>query len=150
MPKLAENKKALFDYEVLDKFEAGISLRGFEVKSAKNGLINMRGSYVALRNEEAFLVNADISSYQPKNTPKNYDSKKPRKLLLKKKEIQYLIGKTAEKGLTLVPISVYTKGRLIKLEFALVKSKKKFEKREKIKKMEFKRQAERILKEQRR
>ncbi len=149
MPKLAENKKALFDYEVLEKFEAGILLRGFEAKAIKNGLLNMKGSYITIKNQEPFWIGAQISPYQAQNTPKDYDPKRPRKLLLNKKEIQYLIGKTAQKGLTLVPISVYTKRRLIKLEFALVKSKKKFEKREKIKEREFKRASQRILKEQR-
>jgi len=148
MPKLAENRKALFDYEVLEKFEAGILLFGFEVKAIMNGLLNLRGSYVSIRNEELFLVGATISPYQPKNTPKDYDPERPRKLLLNKKEIDRLVGKTAEKGLTLVPISVYTKGRLIKLEFALVRSQKKFEKREKIKERDFKRDRARILKEQ--
>ena len=149
MPKLAENKKALFDYEVLHKFEAGLVLYGFEVKAIKNGLMNLKGSYISIKNEEAFLVNTLISPYQVKNTPKEYNPERPRKLLLSKKEISYLLGKTAEKGLTLVPISVYTKGRLIKLEFALVRSQKKFEKREKIKEREFKRNAQRIIKEQR-
>ena len=148
MPKLAENKKALFDYEVLDRFEAGILLYGFEVKAIKKGLLNMKGSYISIRNGELFWVEAQISPYQIKNTPKEYNPKRPRKLLIHKKEIQYLIGKTAQKGLTLVPISVYTKGRLIKIEFALVRSKKKFEKREKIKEREFKRNAQRIIKEQ--
>ncbi len=149
MAKLAENKKALFDYEVLDKFEAGIVLKGFEVKSIKKGQINLKGSYISIRNGEAFLLGANISPYQAKNTPKDYKEDRARKLLLNKKELNYLTGKTAEKGLTLVPISVYTKGRLIKLGFALVRSKKKFEKREKIKQEEFKRNAQRILKEQR-
>jgi SsrA-binding protein len=148
MPKLAENRKALFDYEVLKKFEAGILLLGFEVKAILNGLLNLRGSYISARDGELFLVGASISPYQTKNTPKDYDQERPRKLLLNKKEIDYLIGKTAEKGLTLIPISVYTKGRLIKLEFALTRSQKKFEKREKIKERDFKRSTERILKEQ--
>ncbi len=148
MPRLAENRKALFDYEVLKKFEAGILLHGFEVKAILSGLLNLRGSYISARNEEFFLVGASISPYQTKNTPKDYNQQRPRKLLLNRKEIDYLIGKIAEKGLTLVPISVYTKGRLIKLEFALTRSQKKFEKREKIKKRDFKRSAERILKEQ--
>jgi len=148
MPKLAENRKAFFDYEILKKFEAGILLHGFEVKAILNGLLNLRGSYISARNGELFLVGASISPYQAKNTPKDYDQERPRKLLLNKKEIDYLIGKIAEKGLTLIPVSVYTKGRLIKLEFALTRSQKKFEKREKIKERDFKRSAERILKEQ--
>ncbi|MEK7452945.1 MAG: SsrA-binding protein SmpB [Patescibacteria group bacterium] len=148
MPRLAENKKALFDYELIDKFEAGIVLYGFEVKAIKNGLLNMRGSYLIITSDGVFLIKAHISPYQAKNTPQNYDQERARKILLSKKEISYLIGKTAEKGLTLIPISVYTKGRLIKLEFALVRSQKKFEKREKIKEREFKRSANRILKEQ--
>ncbi len=142
---IAENKKALFNYEVLDQFDAGISLYGFEVKAVKSGKVNLKGSYVTVKNEELFLKNALIPPYQEKNTPSWYDPKRERKLLLTKKEIKYLIGKTKEKGLTLVPICIYTKGRLVKLKIALVKSKKKFEKREEIKKREFQRMKSRLL-----
>lgn len=148
MPKLAENRQAAFNYEILDNFEAGISLFGFEVKAALRGMVSLKGAYISIRNGEAFLLKARISPYQPANTPAWYEPERDRKLLLSKEELQYLIGKTSEKGLTLIPLSVYTKKRLIKLEFALARSKKKFEKREKIKEREFKITKERIMKEQ--
>jgi len=148
MSKLAENKKALFDYEVLEKFEAGLLLFGHEVKAIKSGKMNLKSSYIVSEGNELFLKNSKISPYQPQNTPKGYEEERQRKLLLNKKEVLYLTGKIAEKGLTLVPISVYTKGRFIKLEFALVRSKKQYEKREKIKEREFKRNKQRLLKEQ--
>ncbi len=145
MKIIAENKKALFNYEILEKFDAGISLYGFEVKAIKNGKVNLKGSYVSVKGEELFLKNALIPPYQEKNTPSWYDPRRERKLLLTKKEIRYLIGKTKEKGLTLVPVCIYTKGRLLKLQIALVKSKRKFEKREDIKKREFQRMKSRLL-----
>lgn len=147
MPKLAENRQAIFNYEILDHVEAGIALFGFEVKAALKGMISLKGSYISIRNGEAFLLKARISPYQPANTPAWYEPERDRKLLLGKEELQYLIGKTSEKGLTLIPLSIYTKKRLIKLEFALARSKKKFEKREKIKEREFKITKERIMKE---
>ena len=136
MKIFAENKKAYFDYEILEKLEAGIALIGQEVKSIKNGRINLAGSYVVLRNNETFLVGCKIPPYQPKNAPADYNSERPRKLLLKKSESKYLIGKTKQKGLTLAPLKVYTKDGKIKLEFGIAKGKKKFDKRELIKKRE--------------
>lgn len=146
MTKLIQNKKAFFDYEILEKFEAGLSLRGFEVKSLKNGRGNLVGSRVLIRGEEAFVVNMDIQPYQPTNAPKDYDSIQTRKLLLHKKEIKYLAGKANERGLTLIPIRVYTKGNLVKLEFGVARGKKKYDKRETIKKRETRRKIERTLK----
>ena len=152
MQIFAENQKAYFNYEILEKIEAGIALIGQEVKSIKNGRINLAGSYVVLRNNEAFLVGCTIPPYQPKNAPADYNSERPRKLLLKKSEIKYLVGKTKQKGLTLMPLGVYTKdghhasGR-IKLEFAIAKGKKKFDKREVIKKREAEREISRALKD---
>jgi len=133
---LAENKRAYFDYNILDKYEAGIELLGFEVKSIKNSGINLSGSYVVIKENQVWLINADVPPYQPKNAPEDYDPKRTRRLLLKRAEINALIGKTHEKGLTLVPLKVYTKnasGR-IKIEFGLGRSKKKTDKREAIKK----------------
>ena len=137
---LAENKRAYFDYEILDKYEAGVSLRGFEVKAIRSGRINISGAFVVIKNEEAWLLNADIPPYQPDNAPENYDSKRSRRLLLKKPEIRELIGKTNEKGLTLMPLKVYTKNHKIKLEIGLGKAKKSRDKREAIKKKEVKRE----------
>lgn len=135
--ELAKNKKAYFDYEVLETFNAGIALKGFEVKAIKNGKINLSGSFVIIRGGEAYLLNADIPPYQPKNAPEGYDSKRTRTLLLKKKGIARLAGLTRQKGLTLVPLRVYTARNLIKLEFGLCRGKKQYEKRESIKKREF-------------
>jgi len=146
MKVLSENKKAYFNYIILEKIEAGLALIGQEVKSIKTGRINLAGSYVSLNNNELFLVGAHIPPYQPKNSPPDYLPERPRKLLLKKSEIKYLIGKTKEKGLTLVPLKVYTKKAKIKLEFGVAKGKKKADKRETIKKRTLSKEIERELK----
>lgn len=146
MKTLAENRKAYFDYDVLEKFEAGMVLTGQEVKSIKSGRINLAGSYVVIKNEEAFLLNADIPPYQPKNVSPNYDSTRLRKLLLNKSEIRYLIGKSQEKHLTLLPLKVYTKKGKIKLEFALAKGRQKASKKELLKERDVKREIEIELK----
>ncbi|XOB41195.1 MAG: SsrA-binding protein SmpB [Candidatus Nealsonbacteria bacterium] len=145
MKIITENKKAYFNYQVLEKFEAGISLIGQEVKSIKLGKINLAGAYVVLRREEIYLIGANVPPYQPKNAPKDYDSKRPRKLLLRKKEIKYLIGKSRQKGLTMIPLIIYTRKGKIKLEFGLAKGKRKFDKREAIKKREVQREIKRTL-----
>jgi len=134
------NKKAYFNYEILETFQAGIVLTGQEVKSIKNGRISLAGSYIILKEEEFFLIGANVPPYQPKNAPRDYDPKRFRKLLLKKSEIKYLIGKSRQMGLTLIPLKVYTKQQKIKLEFGLAKGKKKVDKREKIKKREIERE----------
>jgi len=149
---LAENKKAYFNYEILEKFEAGISLIGQEVKSLKTRGVNLAGNYVVLRGPaeggypEVFWIGAKISPYQPKNAPSYYNPERSRKLLLRKSEIKYLIGKTKQKGLTFIPLKLYTKNSKIKLEFAIVKGKKKFDKRELIKKREVEREIRKVLK----
>jgi len=149
---IIENKKAYFNYQILEKLEAGISLIGQEVKSIKSGRINLAGSYVVLKgpvkggHPEVFLIGANIPPYQPKNALPDYNPERSRKLLLKKSEIKSLIGKVKQKGLTLVPLRVYTKRGKIKLEFGVAKGKKKFDKRESIKKKEFEREKERFLK----
>lgn len=136
MAVISENKKAYYNYEILEKFEAGLVLIGQEVKSIRSGRINLAGSYVTLKDNEAFLVGCNIPPYQPKNTPSDYNQGRSRKLLLKKAEIKYLTGKSKQKGLTLVPLKVYTKKGKIKLEFGVAKGKKKADKRESIKKRE--------------
>jgi len=141
-----KNKKAFFDYEILEKFEAGLELKGYEVKALKNGRGSVTGARVLIRGGEAFVVGMDIPPYQPANAPVGYDSGRTRRLLLHKKEIRYLEGKAKERGLTLVPISVYTKGNLVKLEFGAGRGKKKSDKRETIKKREAQRKIERALK----
>lgn len=145
MTELARNKKAYFDYEILETFEAGIVLKGFEVKAVKNGKINLSGAFVLIRNDQAYLLNADIPPYQPKNTPEGYDSKRTRDLLLHKKEISRLIGATQQKGLTLIPLRVYTKNNLIKLGFGLARGKREYEKRETVKKREVQREIRRHI-----
>ena len=143
----AENKKAYFKYKILEKIEAGISLIGQEVKSIKLGRINLTGSYVVVKNEEIYLIGCNVPPYQPKNAPKDYNSERSRKLLLKKSEIKQLIGKTQQKGLTLIPLKVYAKKGIIKIEFGIAKVLKKVDKREKIKKKDIKRTIERALRE---
>ncbi len=147
MKALAINKRAKYDYDILETFEAGLILKGHEVKSIKTGHISLKGAYIVIKNNEAFLINANIPSFQPKNMPEGYDPDRTKKLLLHKQEIKSLIGKSKEGGLTLVPIKVYTKKSKIKLEFGIGKGRKKIDKREVIKKRETKREIERKLKE---
>jgi SsrA-binding protein len=136
MKTFAENKKAYFNYDIIERFEAGLVLNGQEVKSIKLGRMTLDGSYVVLKNEEPFLIGAKVPPYQPKNAPAGYDVERSRKLLLAKKEILYLIRKTSHKGLTLMPLKVYSNNAKIKLEFGLAKGKKKYDKREDLKKRE--------------
>ncbi len=143
---LAQNKKAYFNYEILEKIEAGIELLGFEVKSIKNGKASLDGAHVTIRGNEAFVTGMQISPYQPKNTPKEYDPVRPRKLLLTKKEIEKLEEIEKQKGLTIVPLSVYNKGRKLKMDIAVVRGKKKYDKRETIKKRDTEREIRRELK----
>ncbi len=143
----AENKKAYFKYKILEKIEAGIALIGQEVKSIKLGRINLTGSYVVVKNEEIYLIGCNVPAYQPKNAPKDYNSERSRKLLLKKSEIKQLIGKTQQKGLSLIPLKVYAKKGIIKIEFGIAKVLKKVDKREKIKKKDSERTIQRALRE---
>ncbi len=144
---IATNKRAYFDYQILETYEAGVELLGFEVKSIKTGRINLAGSYAVIKDNQIWLLNADIPPYQPKNMPKDYDSKRTRRLLLKKSEIKNLIGRTQEKGLTLVPLKVYTKSKTgkIKIEIGLAKSRRKADKRELIKKREAEREIKKMV-----
>ena len=147
----SENKKAGFNYEILEKFEAGIVLNGQETKSIKTRGTNLAGSYIIVKENGVFWIGAKIPPYQPNNVPSNYDPDRTRKLLLKKPEIKYLIGKASTKGLTFVPLRLYTKNRdsgsgKIKLEFGIARGKKKFDKRESIKKRDVQREIARSLK----
>jgi SsrA-binding protein len=146
MKTLSENKKALFNYQLLEKFEAGISLTGQEVKSIKSGRMNLAGSFVVFKGGEAYLLGANVPPYQPKNAPPDYDPKRTRKLLLTRKEINYLLGKSEQKGLTMIPLKVYTNNGKIKVEFGLAKGKQQYDKRGAIKKRELDREMERELK----
>lgn len=145
MKVYSENKKAYYDYDILEKFEAGLVLIGQEVKSIKTGHINLVGSYVVINQGEVNLIGAKIPPYQPKNAPADYNPERSRKLLLNKKEIDYLIGKTQQKGFSLIPLKIYEKNSRIKLEFGLAKGKKKYNKKEKIKKRDIERQIRRGL-----
>lgn len=144
-----KNKKAYFDYEILEKFEAGIELFGYEVKSLKNKRGTFDGSKVIIRGGEAFIVGLDIPLYQPKNVPGIYETQRTRKLLLRKKEIKYLIGKSNTAGLTLTPVAIYNKNGLLKLQFAVAKGLKKQDKREKIREREVKIKINRTLRNKR-
>ena len=143
---LARNKKALMKYEVLERFEAGIELLGFEVKAVRAGRAALDGSHVSIRGGEAYLLGATIAPYQMNNTPGGYDPSRARRLLLSKKELLRLMGEESAGKLTIVPISMYTKGQRIKLELALVLSKKKHDKRAALKKREGDREIRRSLK----
>ena len=133
---LIDNRKAHFNYEVVDKYEAGIELLGFEVKSIKSGRAILAGAFAIVRGVEVYLMNMQIPPYQVGNTPLDYDPTRTRKLLLSKKQIKELQTEDSKKGLTLVPLSLYSKGRLIKVELAIVKGKRNYDKRENIKKRE--------------
>ena len=130
----ANNPKATFDYEILETIEAGIVLKGYEVKSIKTGKVSMRGSYVKIINQIPYLIGATISPYQVANTPPDYDPQASRKLLLSKKQIATLIGTSRSHGLTLIPLKLYDKKGLIKLLVGIARGKKKYDKRETIKK----------------
>ncbi len=120
---LIKNKKAFFDYHILEKIEAGIQLFGYEVKAVRQGKVSLPGSYISIKSGEVFLLNCDVAPYQVNNTPSNYDRKRERKLLLNRKEINKLIGLLDEKGTTLIPTSMYNKNGLIKLEIGVAKEK---------------------------
>ncbi len=145
MKIITQNRKAFHDYQIEDKIEAGINLKGTEVKSVREGRINLKDSYVIIKQGVAFLLNCHISPYSHGNIM-NHDPVRTRKLLLHKKEISKLQGKLQEKGYSLIPLKVYFKGPYIKIEIGLAKGKKFFEKRETIKTREAKREIERALK----
>ncbi len=145
---LVDNKKAGFKYELVRTLEAGIELFGFEVKSLRNKQGTLDGAYAIVRGGEVFLVNAYIPPYQPKNMPQSYDPRRNRKLLLTKSEIAELSGIESRKGLTIVPVSVYSKGRKVKVELALARGKKKHDKRETLKRRDAERDIRRSLKNQ--
>jgi SsrA-binding protein len=151
MSILAYNKRANFDYEITERFEAGLALFGHEVKAIKTGHVSLKGSFVVTKkadssSPELYLINAHIPLYERASTVKSYDPTRPRKLLLHKKQIAHLVGKKAEQGLTLVPIRVYTVRNLVKLEFGVGRGKKKYDKRADIKKREIDRQVRTITK----
>jgi SsrA-binding protein len=143
---IASNKKALHDYFVLQKFEAGIVLTGTEMKSLRAGRANLKDAYVLLKDREAYLFGAHISPYTHGNL-QNHDPERTRKLLLNRRELDKLYGETAEKGLTVVPLRLYFKGSRVKAEIAVVKGKKQYDKRDTERGRELDREAQQAMKE---
>lgn len=146
MATFATNKRAHFDYEILEQFETGIELLGIEVKSIRSGRAQLLGSFVIIRGGEAYITGLKIPPFQANNTPSTYIEDRTRKLLLSKKQITQIEESLKNKGLTLIAISLYNKGPKIKVEIGLVKGKKKFDKRETIKKRDTDRELRREFK----
>ena len=142
---IANNKKAYHDYFILDTYEAGIALAGTEVKSLRMGKCSIKEAFIRIENGEMFIYGMHISPYEKGNIF-NKDPLRPKKLLMHKKEIQKLVGKIAQKGYTIVPVEVYFKGSLVKVQIALAKGKKLYDKRQDIAKKDQKREAERDFK----
>jgi SsrA-binding protein len=145
---ICQNKKAFHDYHIEETFEAGMVLRGTEVKAMREGKANLVDSYVSIERNEAWLINCNISPYGPANM-NNHPPTRKRKLLLHKKEIARLIGKAQEKGLNLIPLKLYFRGGKAKAELAIAQSKKAFDKRDVIKKREAEREIDRAMKKSR-
>ena len=143
---LVSNKKAYFDFEILQTFEAGISLLGTEVKSIRKGQGKLEGAHVVIRGGEAFLTGSSIPAFQKKNVTADYDPERTRTLLLSKKQLAELYKQSEQSGLTIVPISLYNKKSNVKLEIGLARGKKKADKRESIKKRDTERELRRSLK----
>ena len=141
MPTIARNKQIGHNFKILEEFEAGLALTGAEVKSIKTGHISLKGAFISIKDGQPYIKKMHIPIYSKASlqSTQNYNTDADRRLLLTKKEIAYLSNKTNEKGLTIMPISVYTTRRLIKVKIALVKGKKKFDKREDIKKKDINR-----------
>jgi len=149
MPATLATNKSLRSYDILDKIEAGIVLTGAETKSAKAAQINLKGAYVAFQKDEPYLINAHITRYKPAGAQPEYDPKRPRKLLLNKKEIASLTGKSREKGLTIMPSRVYIKRNRIKVQIVVARGVKKHDRRNKIKKDEADRNIQRAMRRKR-
>jgi SsrA-binding protein len=149
MPKLAVNKYAKSDYDLLEEFEGGLVLTGAEVKAAKKGSVNMKGAYLSIMSGELYLKNMHIGTYAPAGEQKDYDPTHPRKVLIHKKELKKLTGKKSSDGLTIVPLSVYTLRDKVKIGFALARGKKKYEKRASLKKRDMDRRVQEEMKKTR-
>ena len=149
MRLVTRNRKARHDYAILDRFEAGIALQGTEVKSLRAGKANLKDSYAAVERGEVFLYNAHISAYEP-GTRFNHDPERVRKLLLHRAEIRRLIGRVQQQGLTLVPLSIYFRRGKAKIELALARGKRRFDKRESIARREAERDMDRAMKDRER
>ncbi|MBU0671549.1 MAG: SsrA-binding protein SmpB [Candidatus Margulisbacteria bacterium] len=142
---VADNRKARFDFIILEKYKAGLILEGFEVKSIRLGKVNLKESFGRVENEEVWIYGMHINPYKSADKGK-IDPVRPRKVLLKKRELVKLIGKVAEKGLTLVPLKIFFDGNWAKVELGLAKAKKKYEKRETLRTREVKREIEKAFK----
>ena len=147
---VARNKKAFFEFHIEDRYEAGIVLTGSEIKSIRNGGTNLTDGYVAIRNGEAFLLQTHISPYKQGGRYFNHEPFRPRKLLLHRREIDSITGRVQRRGLTLLPLQLYFKGNLAKLEIGLAKSKKNYDKKQDIIDKEQEREAGREVKERNR
>jgi SsrA-binding protein len=145
---IAENRKASYDYHFLETFEAGLVLLGTEVKAIREGGVNLRDSYCRLEGAQAYLLGAHISQYSHGGSA-SHDPTRPRKLLLKREELNKLLGKTTERGLTIVPVRMYFKNGRIKVAVALAKGKKSYDKRETIKRREADRETRAAIKSRR-
>lgn len=145
MSEYAYNKRATFDYNILERFEVGLVLSGQEVKSVKQKHMSLKGAYAAIIGNEGWLINAHISPYKMAGDNSSYDPTRSRKLLMHRREIDYLIGASHQKGLTLIPIRVYSKRGFVKLELGLAKSKKQFDKRESIASRDAKKNIDRAI-----
>ena len=143
---VTENQKARYEYHILETYEAGLALTGTEVKSLRTGKANLQDSYARVENAELMLYNMHISPYEQGNRF-NHEPKRTRRLLMHKQEIMRLLGKTREKGLALVPLKVYFKNGLAKVELALAKGKKLYDRREDVAKRDAKREMDRAVKE---
>lgn len=146
MAIFTENRKAYFNYKIEESFEAGIELLGNEVKSIRKGQANLTSAFCIIRGGEAYIIGLHIPPYQPNNTDPSYDPDRSRKLLLSRKEIKRLADKENTKGLTLIPLSLYSKKRRIKVSVAVARGKKSFDKREVIKKRDLDREIRREYK----
>ncbi len=147
MAEYATNPKANFDYEILETIEAGLELKGYQVKSIKTGKASIKGAYVKIINNEAWLIGATISPYQAKNMPADYDPHKSIRLLLTKKQISTLIGTSQAHGLTLIPLKFNDRKNRLKLLIGIARGKKKYDKRETIKKKDIARAKQRGIEE---
>ena len=147
MANLIEHKRAHFDYELLEQFEAGLQLFGTEVKSLRAHHGKLEGAHVTIRGGEAFLMNAEIPPFQAANAPGDYEPRRNRRLLLNKKELAEIARAEETAGLTIVPISVYNKGRVLKIDLGIGKGKKKYDKRETLKKQTTERETRREFKD---
>ncbi len=143
---VSDNRQARFRYEILETYEAGIELKGTEVKSIRQGKVNLRDGYALIRDGQAWLLNVHISPYERSSDYFNHDPRRTRRLLLHKKEIRKLIGKVEQEGLTLVPLKMYMKQGLVKITIALGKGKKLHDKRESLKERQDQREMARAMK----